>query len=313
MKGDGLFFLGIIAFFFILWYATGGPTRPISFAGPYITPITDIDTVQEGYGDPNASFGDSIWGSITDIERTVANMQRDASDLRAFGTASPLEGKVRISGTGGTSEEDPNQEYVTLYVAGDSPIDITGWTLVSGATGKQATIPGAATLPRVGQVNQTGPVVLQPGDEAIVITGESPIGVSFRENSCTGYLDERQDFYPSLTNSCPDALDEFDRFYTGNELDDDRCYELIRSTPSCTTPRDSSRISNSCSTLVDDYLNYNGCIDHHYHESTFADDTWRIYLGYGNGRGRDSELWKSTRDAVKLLDRDGRTVDLYTY
>ncbi len=309
MKGDGLFFLGIIAFFFILWYVSGGPTKPISFAGPYITPITDVDTVQEGYGDADAGFGTSVWGSIMGIEDRVARIQREASDIRAYGTASPLAGAVRVS-PGSASDEDPDREYVVLANVSEKPVAITGWTLVSGATGKSARIPEGSLLPRMGSVNQAAPIVLAPDQEAIVVTGDSPIGISFRENACTGYFEERQDFYPTLTNACPDAADEFDRFYEGNELRDDACYELVRDTPSCTRPNErGTRVSNACSTLIDSYLSYNGCIDHHYHESTFAGDTWRVYLDYD----RRGDLWKESRDAIKLLDAEGKTVDLYTY
>jgi len=311
MQSDGLFFLGIIAFFFILWYASGGPTKPISFAGPYITPITDVDTVQEGYGgdgEPYSISGSdegSVWDSLRNIKSSLAGLQRDSSELRAFGEASPLRGQVSVSG-GGTGAEDPDEEYVTLRATGDQSVDITGWRIASGASGKSERIPEGAALPRSGRVNDTGRIVLAPGDEAIVVTGESPNGVSFKENMCVGYLGHNQDFYPSLQSSCPAPYDEFDRFFSGNELRDDKCYELMQSSPSCKTPR-SSGVSSACDRLIDEYLDYNGCVEHHRYDVGFAGRTWRIYLE------EDREMWKPTRDAVKLLDADGKTVDLYTY
>lgn len=315
MKGDGIFFIGILAFFFILWFATGGPTRPISFAGPYITPITDVDTVQEGYGEGGTvdfrsgyGSGGSIWSnitSLTNIENTLAGLQRDSSEIRAFGEASPYRGQVSVSASGvGSNKAD--QEYVTIRVSGSQNVDITGWRLISGASGKGARIPEGAALPRSGRINDTDRIILKPGEEAIVVTGESPNGVSFKENMCTGYLAKNQAYYPSLQNQCPAAYDEFDRFFTGNELRDDKCYALMRSTPICTTPRDTGT-SNACSRLIDDYLTYNGCVEKHRYDSRFAGRTWRVFLE------RDSELWKSSRDAVKLVDTEGKTVDLYTY
>jgi len=308
MRSDALFFLAVIAFFFILWYASGGPTKPISFAGPYITPITDVDTVQEGYGEGESYSVDgsgSVWGDLMNIQDTLASLQRKASDIRAFGEESPYRGQVSVS-AGGTGAEDPDEEYVTLRATGDQPVDITGWRLVSGASGRGERIPEGAAMPRSGRVNDTGRIILQPGDEAVVVTGESPIGVSFKENMCAGYLGRNQDFYPSLRNSCPSAYEEFDRFFEGNELRDDRCYALMQSTPSCTTPR-SSNVSNACEELIDEYLDYNGCVEHHRYDAGFAGTTWRIYLE------EDRELWKPARDAVKLLDASGKTVDLYTY
>lgn len=318
MRSDGLFFLGIIAFFFILWYASGGPTKPISFAGPYITPITDVDTVQEGYGDgsslslsANDGSSGNFWSDLMNIQGTIATLQRSSSEVRAYGEASPFEGQVSVTASG-VGAEDPDEEYVTLRASGDKPVDITGWRLVSGSSGRGARIPEGAALPRSGRVNDTGRIVLQPGEQAIVVTGESPTGVSFKENKCIGYLSKAQRFHPSLGSSCPAAYDEFDRFFSGNELRDDRCYELMQQTSSCTTPKDSG-MSRACIALIDDYLTYNGCVEHHRYDTDFDERTWRIYLEYEDRSGDPDELWKSSRDAVKLVDADGKTVDLYTY
>lgn len=307
MKGDGIFFLGVLAFFFILWFATGGPSKPISFAGPFITPITDVDSVQEGYGstEPVDFRARSVWSDI------MGGNFSGGTSIGGVSNPSPYRGQIRVSG-GGTGSEDPDREYVTLRVSGKDSVDITGWRLVSGASGRGARIPEGALLPRSGRVNDTGRIVLNPGDEAIVVTGEAPTGVSFKENKCTGYFMSRQEFYPTLSNQCPSPYQEFEKYYGGNELRDDKCYNLMRSTPSCKTPSDSG-VSKACSALIDDYLTYNGCVEHHKDDADFAGDTWRIYLEYENSRGRSDELWKSSRDAVKLLDSEGRTVDLYTY
>ncbi len=306
MKSDGLFFLGVLVFFFILWFASGGPSKPISFAGPYITPITDIDSVQEGYGDAPttdlSSSGGTIW----------SNVMGGGMDLGTVSNPSPYRGQVRVSSTGGTWSEDPDTEYVVLRASGNQSVDITGWRLVSGASGKGARIPEGTSLPRSGRVNDTGRIVLSPGDEAIVVTGESPLGVSFRENRCIGYLARSQQFSPNLTNQCPAAYAEFEQYYTGNKLRDDTCYNLMRSTPSCRTPSDRD-VSSACVRLIDDYLTYGGCVEQHAGDADFAGDTWRVYLEYEDSRDRARELWKSSRDAVKLLDTEGRTVDLYTY
>ncbi len=308
MKSDGIFFLGVLAFFFILWFASGGPSRPISFAGPYITPITDVDTLQEGYGDGttyDVADGATIWSRIIDVEGTIADMQRNNSDLRLYGEESPLKGQVRVTASG-TGSENPDTEYVTLRASGNSAVDITGWRLVSGASGRGERIGEGAALPRSGRVNDTARIVLQPGEEAIVVTGESPLGVSFKENMCTGYFATRQTYSPSLSRQCPSASDEFDRFFTGNELRDDACYYRMQSTSPCTTPSDRD-VSSRCIRLIDEYLDYNGCVEHHRNDSQFPGRTWRIYLD------DDREMWKSSRDAVKLLDANGKTVDLYTY
>lgn len=316
MKSDGVFFFTVFAFFFILWLSTGGPSKPISFAGPYITPITDVDTVQTGYGDgsgrtPYSNEGGSVWGNIMNIEDTLAGLQRDSSEIRMFGEASPYNKKITVSASG-VSATNPDQEHVTIYNRSSESIDITGWRLVSGSSGRGARIPEGASLPRSGRVNDTDRITLNPGEEAIVITGEAPNGVSFKENMCTGYLDRNQKYYPSLSMQCPAAYDEFNRFFTGNELKDETCYRRMQSTPTCTTPDDSG-LSRACIALIDEYLTYNSCVEKHRYDSRFAGRTWHIYLEYENSSGKSAELWKSSRDAVKLIDQNGKTVDLYTY
>ncbi len=204
------------------------------------------------------------------------------------------------------SATDPDLEYVTIRASGSESVDITGWRLISGATGKSGRIPEGAAVPTRGRVNDTDRIILSPGEDAIIATGEAPNGVSFRENMCTGYLAQNQTFYPTLQNQCPAAYDEFDRFFIGNELRDDRCYDRVRSTPTCQTP-DDENTSSACGRLIDEYLTYNSCVAKHRYDSRFPGRTWRIYLE------EDKELWKSSRDAVKLVDREGKTVDLYTY
>ncbi len=316
MKSDALFFLGVIGFFFILWFSTGGPTRPISFAGPYITPITDVGVVSTGYGSTEAGYqgafgGDSIWSSIMGIENRVATLQREASDIRAYGESSPYEGLVTVS-IGDVGATDPDREYIRLYASGSESVSITGWRLVSGASGRGVRIPEGVEIPSRGRVNTTDTIVLKPGDSAIVITGEGPNGVSFRENMCTGYLGESQTYYPPLTNQCPAPYDEFDKFFTGNELRDEKCYDLMRASPSCKTPSDRG-MSNACIRLIDEYLTYNSCVEKHRYDSRFAGKVWRIYLEYEGKRNDEDDLWKPSRDAIKLLDAEGKTVDLYTY
>lgn len=313
MKGDALFFLGILFFFFILWYASGGPTKPISFAGPYITPITDVGTVQQGYNDTGAlDSGQSIWADIMNLEDGIASLQKNAYDLRSFGEASPYRGQVTVSSAAGASATDPDQEYVVIRASGTVPVTISGWRVVSGATKNSARIPYGTELPRSNRVNDTLPIVLQPGDEAYITTGESPLGVSFKENMCTGYLGKNQGFFPTLQTSCPSALDEFERYYTGNKLRDDACYQLVQQAAPCSVPRETSRSSAACVALIDDHLTYTGCVATHQRDSRFPGTTWRIYLEYEDD-GDPEEFWKSTRDAVKLVDEQGLTVDLYTY
>jgi hypothetical protein len=64
----------------------------------------------------------------------------------------------------------------------------------------------------------------------------------------------------------------------------------------------------TCKDFVETYLNYNGCVDTHRSDADFNGSVWHIWLG------RDDEpLWRDQHEVVELLDRDGKTVDAFSY
>lgn len=333
MQGEGFLFLAVMVLIFVVWVATGGPSRPISFAGPFITPITNVGVTQTGYGSMSVHKGvvniSSGQGSshVATAPTSVSNLQSqfnvlstEVANTVTFGDPSPYRGLVTI-GPGNTSATDPKQEYVTLRASSSAGqnISITGWRLVSGASNFGATIGAGVELPRSGNINSEGPIVLRPGDAADIVTGESPVGYSFKENMCIGYLAQHQVFYPSLSLSCPAPIDEFNHYYAGNKLNDDACYRLMQNSQRCSTPDDPSSLSTYCLRIIDNQLTYNGCVATHQYDSKFTSTNWRIYLGRPavdrshQGADQYGELWKSSRDAIKLLDQNGKTVALYTY
>ena len=42
-------------------------------------------------------------------------------------------------------------------------------------------------------------------------------------------------------------------------------------------------------------------------DDKFFKNEWRIFLG------RNEEQWRTKREVIRLLDKDGRIVDVYTY
>ncbi len=333
MQSDFLFFLGVMVFFFVLWLAGGGPSNPISFSGPFITPVTGVGQTQVGYGDTDWYKGGinvtgglpsirsaEVRSSVQSIEYQLGNLQIESKRQALFSTPSPKRGLVTISG-GNVSSTDPQHEYLVLQASSSAtePITITGWKLVSVATDRSATIPQGTKLPTSGTLNASEPIVLYPGERAYVITGESPIGGSFAENMCTGYLGVNQSFSPALGRRCPSPSSEFDRHFTGNPYKETACYNLVRNTSMCVTPQEDSRTSANCLSLIYSRLTYNGCVENYRYSSSFYSDIWRIYLGRteitrrNDSTMRYGELWKDSREAIRLLDENGLTVDLYTY
>lgn len=327
LRADFFFFLAILVFIFAAWVATGGPNRPISFAGPFITPISTYGEEQNAYGgsiwdwtpDSDGSWfhwtpitvrtsEDSAQQELWKTQDTLTDLQKELQDARLFGTPSVYRGKVSLSASRSVlGQTDESLEYVTISVSGKENVNISGWRLVSTRTRASATIPNGVTLYKTGRVNQTSPIILSPGERAIVSTGRSPVGVSFKENSCIGYLEDPQDYTPRLSGSCPTPLSDFERFYDGANKDYQQCRDTVSRLPRCETPSSRSGMSSSCYDFVRDHLTYNSCTTFHANDRNFWGNNWRVYLG------KSDDLWPERNDTLKLLDANGHTVAIFSY
>lgn len=297
MKNDLLLVIGVLVFIFILWVYTGGPSRPISFAGPYLTPITTSGDVSEGYYADDAER--SFWGAFREGWTSIGPGSGSAEPGADF-----VPGDLSLSG-GNTSAEDPDEEYLVIRNTGNANVSVSGWRLASERSGAGAAIPLGERIART--TGRTG-IVLGPGEEAIVVTGESPIRTSFLETRCTGYLDSSDRFVPSLSTGCPAPLDELDAYYRGSATSYDRCAAYVGSLPSCREARSVPRsIPAACEAFVDDRLSYRGCVAAHRNHPAFFSGTWRVYLGEGR------QLWRSGGESIVLIDASGNVVDRLAY
>jgi hypothetical protein len=319
MKSDAFFFIGIFLFIFVVWVASGGPSRPISFSGPYLKPITDTGTRAEAYGVlPEIKLGSaerSVSGSVGGIRDSLSELRDQVEELQELGEPSPYRDMVTIQhSTSGVRSNFAAREYITLSVGNKAkePINISGWRLVSGASGSYGTIPNGTSVATAGSVNLAEAIMVSKGDKVIVNSGRAPTGISFKENVCTGYFEEYQDFHPSLQLSCPTPEKDFDEFYPGNPQSEggDECLEYIEDTNfdrcemATSTPRG---VSSACKTYLTKYINYNGCVLMHGADENFTSRTWRVFLG------AKGHLWKDDRETIRLLDREGRVVDVFAY
>ena len=241
-------------------------------------------------------------------QKEYDELQKRLQAAKTFGEPSPYRGKVRIS-EGGASETPP-KEYIHMEVTSETtaPISLGGWSLQSAPTGIRAYIPRGSNLFVLNDVNPVSDIILNPGALAIVSSGASPLGVSFRENKCTGYLGSLQTFTPALSRSCPPSAESLPLTPENVRTYGDQCFDFIQELPPCTFPRDvPDTISPACRIFLSNTLSYNGCFAKYRQESDFARNSWRIYL---NAPG---ELWRNTHDVIRLLDADGKTVDVISY
>jgi hypothetical protein len=183
---------------------------------------------------------------------------------------------------------------------------ITGLRLQSSVSGRGADIPKGVPLVFQNQLNKEEPVYLSPGDSAYIITGRSPLGISFKLNKCTGFLNQYQAFSPSLPARCPQP-DEADLPSNGT-IYNDACRNYINALPSCRVilnPPNS--LSPECVRYVTNEISYTKCVDKQKNDSDFYDPSWRIYLN------RDETLWKTSRELIHLVDENGKVIDAVTY
>jgi len=263
-------------------------------------------------GGPRASGPGGGWFSGYSAEPPLTDGQIISSGASPTGPAakpgySPYEKRVRIQTVvrPSSSSLKPEEEYVLLRNADDSskpPIAITGWTL-ENSQGKRYAIGDAHKLALM-DANETT-VSLLPGAEAYIHTGPSPVSVSFRENACTGYLNQNNKFIPSLAERCPRPdVSKFVRF-------SDRCLNFMeRSIYTCRVPKideTAAGIENECSEFIDKHFKYSGCIDDFRAASDFYQNTWQLYLK------RPEKLWRSLHDLIILRDSQGLIVDTYQY
>lgn len=306
--------------FAILWAMSGGLTKALDYARTISNPIdlliggnaTGTPFTLPGQPDylsgPDLGIADSNYENAVYDTNLGLNDQTSVSQNPAtYGNTSPKSGSVHLtSGAVGSSAAD---EYFIIDADPTltAPVSLSGWSVQSAYSGARFPIPPAAPLFAQGVVNAVKPVSLDPGASAIVSSGVPPTGVSFRENSCVGYLAQFQSFTPPIQARCPSAADMIPDTPQNRQALGDSCFQFIDALPSCTFPRQApAGVSAACMNAVTDALSYNSCVNRHQLDSDFYGSTWRLYLGSAQ------PLWR-THDIIRLLDERGQVVDVLTF
>lgn len=231
---DAWYFIGVFIFIFLVWAATGGPTHPIAFTGPTLAQpgvlgggtYLSLPKSPFSIGGSQVTLpGSSGGGSVPSSHGSGSSLPSLPGGL-AFGEASPYRDIVWLNhSVSGAGSSDPANESVDISVSQNAgvPIDLSGWSLESDASGASARIPQGTEVPTSGIVNPIQDIVLSPGDRATIISGQSPIGASFRENKCIGYFGTFQHFSPSLPGNCPAPSDELLSHYGPDYIRDPSC------------------------------------------------------------------------------------------
>ena len=306
-KSDLLWLVVILIALGFVWVAAGGPSRA-NFNSPFLAP-PHISGVPLGGGRGGNNSG------------PVTGGESDGAELSA--TFSRWRDQISLNTGNAQDEYRPGYEHISIYSSADMPISLAGWRLAN-SRGYFVSLPYTTKVFWGGGANlATEPIILNPGDEAIITTGKVPdrnpfpINASFRVNKCSGYLGELeryQDFFePSLNSHCPAPETELDLY----ALDED-CADFIEGLGSCTTPEEKRiddeiyfdgvlGIKRACRALVTDFFHYNACVLRHQNDPDFFEGEWRVYLN------QRSELWDDRRETITLYDEFGKIVDQVSY
>lgn len=329
-KSDVLWILGTFVLIGILWWASGAPERTGLTAYPLIASPLDTDRRQ----------------SATELRQRDHWVSPDGSqgagDLSG-GLRSPYAGMVRLGRGNARGENQPRYEYLTIQVLRSSPAPVvaTGWTLANQrqsvqrqpnslqpdfGTSQRVVIPAGSLQYPVRGSFALAPIIMNPGDYAVVTTGRPPDSgpyparASFKTNKCTGYLSRlprKADLFdpPLPTDQCPDP-----EAAPGVADLPEACYEFVQSLPRCHTPVfDTQRrgepdlvdgqigIDRSCQNYLREHYSYEACVARHQNDADFLGSEWRIYLG------QSRDLWSDRTDTITLYDQSGLIIDQISY
>ncbi|MBI5134546.1 MAG: hypothetical protein HZA81_04175 [Candidatus Taylorbacteria bacterium] len=307
----GLLGLGLI------WFFTGGANNPSAHEGQFIKPLAPLDTGEiygdyysgkPNYGKESLNLPESPAEAVRKAANVLEGFLAEAEEAKQVHITSLLAKGLYFDGIAGAKRDDPDEEYLRIVSSehAKGKISLSGLVLRGVSLGSAAPLPRADELPILGTSAKKTDVILSPGGRALISSGRSPIGTSFRANICSGYLDQFQEYSPGLVAECPEPLAEL--ALVGPALEAP-CRDFIEKLPRCRIyqGRFPSDVSAACRSFVAESLNYNSCTLRHQKDAGFYKDEWRLFLD------QEAEMWGNKNEIIRLLDPKGSTIDAITY
>lgn len=273
--------------------------------------VEDTDALPNSYFDiAGESYAKN--DELVGIEEEYDILKRRIVDAQNFGDPSPYRGLVGIIDSyGGVSADEAALEYIVIAASSENtaPISMSGWSIQGIRDRGRYYIPSSTRSFVMGRVSDVAAVSLNPGERAIINSGTSPVGASFLENLCTGYLGQFQTFLPSLDERCPSAENEVLSEPATARTADPTCVQFAESIPRCQffVGEPPHGVTSQCYSFIRNSLTYNGCVARHSWRPSFRGDTWHLFLN------QPQSIWQDDTDLIRLLDAQGRVVDTWSY
>jgi len=265
----------------IFWFISGGPFRTEEAKKPFLKPPSPLNT-------------GVVYGELPELQTPSFDLKKD---IRVGSGVDYSSASLSAS-----TDEETGQGVIEIKALSNSkkPLNISGW-MVKGVVDKEPrVIGGGAGTFYQGKLNTESDIVLYPGERALILAGESPVGASFMVNKCSGYLAQFQSFAPGFSSICPHiGLDN------PTATSDETCGQFVRSISRCNAFVGAypSNISSACRNLVETNLTYNSCVKNHINDLDFYRAEWRVYLG-----GEDT-FGSEKGDIITIYDSEGNKID----
>lgn len=316
---DAGFVIGFVVVLIFLAIYSATTDQGLFEGKSFATPIPSAVSTQNTFISQGSTPKEEPQLTNREIEQKIANNLAKLDSLKEElrvatlnEPVSPYRDRVTLQ-RGNAQSSDVEQEYIELQsnYGNTEDINISNWYVESYVTENSAAIPEGAAVFERRFFKKTDDIFLEPGERAYLLTKKSPVGISFEENMCTGYLANNEDFSPSLSFSCPVPEKEMLRF-ANIALDNDSCYDFVERINQCeTADEDSIRRANltgACRQFIERNLNYEDCVKNHRNEPFFDDvGVWRIYFE------REKELWRFEREIIRLIDENDQVIDVIEY
>lgn len=232
------------------------------------------------------------------------------TDIPAGFTASQLSpafhqvrlGGVSYGGFGYYGQITLNAQLPASAGSTSSPpatLDITGWQIKTVRSGEY--IPQAVNVYDPSGLTPATDIQVRNGDTVYLFSSNGPFNL--RLNKCIGYIAKQNPTVPALPISCPYPDRSGIQNFTG------ACQSYILSIGSCQVPDlNNPQIPTndySCRNYIANNFNYQACFGAHTGDADFLSNQIWVWMG--------SNVVDQYHDTVRLFDRQGLLVDMYTY
>jgi hypothetical protein len=178
-------------------------------------------------------------------------------------------------------------------------VDITGWQIKGNDGGEY--VPQAVDLYDPSGLTAPSDIILQTNDTVSIYSSSAP--VNLRLNECIGYVTPMINSNPSLPLTCPYVDRSAIQNFTG------ACQNYIESLGNCQQPNltnpEVPRTDYACQDYLENNFNYKSCFQEHVSDPNFLSNQVWVWTG--------SNVVDPDHDTVRLLDKNGLLVDIYSY